>query len=258
MQERAALLSVERRQAILDRLASDGKVVAARLVEELGVSEDTVRRDLRELAGAGLVQRVHGGALPPAPPARLVHAPARDLHRGEGRRRTCRGRRPARRTRDRPRRLYDEPRAGPPAAGRQDVHRAHQLPADRRRPCRAPGRGGLDDRRTARQAGAGHGRRPGHRVPPGRSGPTRACWAFAPFTPRPASPPTTSRRRTSSARWSRLRRTSSRWRPPTSSRAASAYLVAPVTELTHVVAEAAAPDELLDPYRAIGVTVTRA
>jgi len=41
-------------------------------------------------------------------------------------------------------------------------------------------------------------------------------------------------------------------------RAASAYLVAPVTELTHVVAEAAAPDELLDPYRAIGVTVTRA
>src|SRR5215211_7561189 len=41
-------------------------------------------------------------------------------------------------------------------------------------------------------------------------------------------------------------------------RAASAYLVAPVTELTHVVAEAGAPDELLDPYRAIGVTVTRA
>ena len=40
--------------------------------------------------------------------------------------------------------------------------------------------------------------------------------------------------------------------------AESADLVAPVAELTHVVAEAAAPDELLDPYRAIGVTVTRA
>jgi DeoR/GlpR family transcriptional regulator of sugar metabolism len=40
--------------------------------------------------------------------------------------------------------------------------------------------------------------------------------------------------------------------------AGSAYLVAPVSELTHVVAEAAAPDALLDPYRAIGVTVTRA
>jgi len=52
---------------ILAALARDGKVVAARLVDELGVSEDTVRRDLRELATRGLVQRVHGGALPPAP-----------------------------------------------------------------------------------------------------------------------------------------------------------------------------------------------
>src|SRR5215218_519605 len=69
MHDRAAapLLSAERRQAILDALARDGKVVAARLVEELGVSEDTVRRGLRELAAQGLVHRVHGGALPPAP-----------------------------------------------------------------------------------------------------------------------------------------------------------------------------------------------
>ena len=48
-------------------LARDGKLVASRLVDELGVSEDTVRRDLRDLAARGLVQRVHGGALPPAP-----------------------------------------------------------------------------------------------------------------------------------------------------------------------------------------------
>ena len=41
-------------------------------------------------------------------------------------------------------------------------------------------------------------------------------------------------------------------------RAGSPYLVAPVGELTHLVAEAAASDELLDPYRAAGVTVTRA
>src|SRR5215212_11238424 len=67
VQERAAWLSAERRQEILGRLARDGKVVAAQLVAELGVSEDTVRRDLRELAARGLVQRVHGGALPPAP-----------------------------------------------------------------------------------------------------------------------------------------------------------------------------------------------
>jgi DeoR/GlpR family transcriptional regulator of sugar metabolism len=34
------------------------------LADELGISEDTVRRDLRELSHAGKLQRVHGGALP--------------------------------------------------------------------------------------------------------------------------------------------------------------------------------------------------
>jgi DeoR/GlpR family transcriptional regulator of sugar metabolism len=60
------VLTAERRQEILTRLGRDGKVVASELVAALGVSEDTVRRDLRELAAGGLVQRVHGGALPPA------------------------------------------------------------------------------------------------------------------------------------------------------------------------------------------------
>jgi DeoR/GlpR family transcriptional regulator of sugar metabolism len=62
----ARMLTEERRRAILTRLERDGKVVASELVEALGVSDDTVRRDLRELAAGGLVQRVHGGALPPA------------------------------------------------------------------------------------------------------------------------------------------------------------------------------------------------
>jgi DeoR/GlpR family transcriptional regulator of sugar metabolism len=61
------MLTAERRNEILTRLNRDGKVVASELVTALGVSEDTVRRDLRELAAGGLVQRVHGGALPPAP-----------------------------------------------------------------------------------------------------------------------------------------------------------------------------------------------
>src|SRR3954470_19005937 len=61
------MLTAERRNAFLPRLKRDGKVVASELVDALGVSEDTVRRDLRELAAGGLVQRVHGGALPPAP-----------------------------------------------------------------------------------------------------------------------------------------------------------------------------------------------
>ena len=76
------MLTAERRQAILGRLQRDGKVVASELVEALGVSEDTVRRDLRELAARGDVQRVHGGALPPASPGgsfaqRLEIAPER-------------------------------------------------------------------------------------------------------------------------------------------------------------------------------------
>ena len=60
------MLTEERRQAILERLDSDGKVVAAELSSSLAVSPDTVRRDLRELADAGLLRRVHGGSLPPA------------------------------------------------------------------------------------------------------------------------------------------------------------------------------------------------
>jgi DeoR/GlpR family transcriptional regulator of sugar metabolism len=61
------MLTAERRQEILGRLQRDGKVVASELVASLGVSEDTVRRDLRDLAEQGLLQRVHGGALPAAP-----------------------------------------------------------------------------------------------------------------------------------------------------------------------------------------------
>jgi len=82
------VLTAERRQAILVRLERDGKVVASELVGTLGVSEDTVRRDLRELAAHGLVQRVHGGALPPAPPGgdfheRLAIAPEAKAHLAE-------------------------------------------------------------------------------------------------------------------------------------------------------------------------------
>jgi len=64
----AVVLTAERRQAILATVERDGRVVASELVLSLGVSEDTVRRDLRDLAAQGLLRRVHGGALAPAPP----------------------------------------------------------------------------------------------------------------------------------------------------------------------------------------------
>lgn len=60
----------ERQQFVLEALRRDGKVVAGELAGMLGVSEETVRRDLRDLAREGRLLRVHGGALPrsPAPP----------------------------------------------------------------------------------------------------------------------------------------------------------------------------------------------
>jgi DeoR/GlpR family transcriptional regulator of sugar metabolism len=42
-------------------------VVVKELAAELGVGEDSLRRDLRELAADGLCQRVYGGALPVSP-----------------------------------------------------------------------------------------------------------------------------------------------------------------------------------------------
>jgi DeoR/GlpR family transcriptional regulator of sugar metabolism len=58
------MLTTERKALILDTLAKTGRVVAKEFSEKLSLSEDTIRRDLRELAAEGLLQRVHGGALP--------------------------------------------------------------------------------------------------------------------------------------------------------------------------------------------------
>lgn len=68
------MLTSERRGVLLDRLARDGRLVASDLADELGLSEDTIRRDLRDLAAEGRLIRVHGGALPASPTHRpLTH-----------------------------------------------------------------------------------------------------------------------------------------------------------------------------------------
>ena len=61
------MLAAERRHEILARLERDGRVVVAELVAGLSVSEDTIRRDLRDLVDHGLAHRVHGGALASPP-----------------------------------------------------------------------------------------------------------------------------------------------------------------------------------------------
>lgn len=61
------MLSSERHKFLLLRLAETGSIVAREVAVELHLSEDTIRRDLRDLASRGLVQRVYGGALPVSP-----------------------------------------------------------------------------------------------------------------------------------------------------------------------------------------------
>jgi DeoR/GlpR family transcriptional regulator of sugar metabolism len=61
------MLTKSRKEEILRRLKAEGQIVAKTLSLDLGLSEDTIRRDLRELAGEGLLLRVHGGALPASP-----------------------------------------------------------------------------------------------------------------------------------------------------------------------------------------------
>lgn len=63
----ANMLTRQRKRHIQDLLRREGQIVAKVLSRELGLSEDTIRRDLRELAQEGLLQRVHGGALPASP-----------------------------------------------------------------------------------------------------------------------------------------------------------------------------------------------
>jgi len=61
------MLTTQRKQKIVAILKREGQVVAKDVAEAMAVSEDTIRRDLRELAQEGLLQRVHGGALPASP-----------------------------------------------------------------------------------------------------------------------------------------------------------------------------------------------
>lgn len=61
------MLAAARRDLLLERLRRDGRIVAKDLAAELGLSEDSIRRDLRELDAAGLAVRVYGGALRASP-----------------------------------------------------------------------------------------------------------------------------------------------------------------------------------------------
>ena len=54
----------ERQELILTIARRDGRVNAAQVAAQLGVTNETVRRDLSILERKGLIRRTHGGALP--------------------------------------------------------------------------------------------------------------------------------------------------------------------------------------------------
>lgn len=56
----------ERHRRILDLLQAHQRLTTEHFAEALGVSRETVRRDLIELERSGQLARVHGGAVPPA------------------------------------------------------------------------------------------------------------------------------------------------------------------------------------------------
>src|SRR5258708_5032064 len=66
---RFSMLSSQRRKLIADLIRSEGQVVVHELSAKWKISEDAIRRDLRELARQGLLQRVHGGAISASPAA---------------------------------------------------------------------------------------------------------------------------------------------------------------------------------------------
>ncbi|ATY15227.1 DeoR/GlpR transcriptional regulator [Amycolatopsis sp. AA4] len=61
------MLAAARKDLLLERLRTEGRIVAKEIAAELGLSEDSIRRDLRELDAQGLAVRVYGGALPASP-----------------------------------------------------------------------------------------------------------------------------------------------------------------------------------------------
>ena len=57
------MYAAERHEAIVATARVNGRVEVVALAEELGVTVETVRRDLTALERLGVIRRVHGGAL---------------------------------------------------------------------------------------------------------------------------------------------------------------------------------------------------
>ena len=71
-----------RKSQILDIARDEGKVEVDDLARRFGVSTQTIRRDLGDLASEGKLDRVHGGALIPVGAANIGYAERRRINAG--------------------------------------------------------------------------------------------------------------------------------------------------------------------------------
>ena len=69
-----------RHPEILEIARRDGKVTVEQLAEHLGVTLQTIRRDLSDLADAGKLERVHGGAVLPSGTVNIAYEERRRLN----------------------------------------------------------------------------------------------------------------------------------------------------------------------------------
>ena len=58
------MFALERQKRILDQLKEQGSVTVSKLSVQLGVTEETIRRDLEKLEKQEALLRTHGGAVP--------------------------------------------------------------------------------------------------------------------------------------------------------------------------------------------------
>ncbi|MEQ6250013.1 DeoR/GlpR family DNA-binding transcription regulator [Sulfitobacter sp. HNIBRBA3233] len=69
-----------RKPEIINIARREGRVTVEGLVSYFGVTPQTIRRDLTELAEAGQLERVHGGAILPSTTVNIGYAERRDLN----------------------------------------------------------------------------------------------------------------------------------------------------------------------------------
>lgn len=71
-----------RKPEIINMARRDGKVTVDGLVDHFGVTPQTIRRDLSELADDGRLDRVHGGAVLPSSTTNIGYSDRRELNLG--------------------------------------------------------------------------------------------------------------------------------------------------------------------------------